>query len=166
MPLSDLYEAQAREAARAVGRDGPALDSDEEEEKEQAQELHADEEMPDAASEAAGGANSTSTEQTREAHGPYCIEEGWELVAVPDTQEGQLQLFKPKWRHWWKNKRIAHIFDDGWFTGTSRDKQLLEGKVHWVFYYHAMGRTTYVHSLLPEEHGLTNSWVVIAKSKK
>ena len=53
-------------------------------------------------------------------------------------------------------ERIAHIFDDGWFTGTSRDKQLLEGNVHWVFYmyYHAIGRTTYVHSLLPEEHGL------------
>ena len=69
----------------------------------------------------------------------------------------------------WKGSKLAHIFDDGWTTGTYRRKY--KGQVngnsdpHWVFYYNS-GKCDYVHSLLLKEYGATGSWVIIKKQQR
>ena len=60
---------------------------------------------------------------------------------------------------WWRGRKLAHVFDDGWdegaFQGRTKDD-------HLVFYYKT-DKTKFSHSLLFEEHGVTKSWVVIEK---
>ena len=60
----------------------------------------------------------------------------------------------------WRGKRIAHIFDDGWDEGTfqKREKELL------VFHYAAVPMK-YAHSLLLEEWGVSKSWVIVEQPK-
>ena len=57
---------------------------------------------------------------------------------------------------WWRRKRLAHIFDDGWDEGTFQGRE----KNHLVFYYKS-ANIKYAHSLELEEHGVAKSWVVI-----
>ena len=121
MPLSDLLEAQALEAQNFSGRVGLSLDDDDDDddnvEKDDAEQEQIEAGKAGASlEEPEATANSTATEQTREAHGPYCMQEGWALVSLPDSAAGQLEQFAKQ--KWWRNKRIAHIFDDGWYTGT------------------------------------------------
>ena len=88
-----------------------------------------------------------------------------ELVALPegsDSQAGWEAAARKK--KWWSGKRIAHIFDDEWGTGTYQKDEMQGGKRHFVFYFKDLN-LKYAFGLLLEEHGLTESWVVIRKRK-
>ena len=73
---------------------------------------------------------------------------------------------------WFKGKRLAHIFDDGWYGGSFKRKFLGEtasenwggNADRWIFYYNEF-KLEYGHVLLIEEYGLTRSWVAIEKCK-
>ena len=57
----------------------------------------------------------------------------------------------------WRGKRLAHIFDDGWDEGTFQGRE----KKHLIFLYHPPGGSfKYAHSLDLDEHGVSNSWVI------
>ena len=94
--------------------------------------------------------------------------EGWELVPLPggsDTQGGwEVNALK---KQFWRGKRLAHIFDDEWSTGTYQKDEMEDGNWHFIFYFSLRDLgIRYYFGLLLEEHGLTKSWVVIEKSKK
>ena len=166
MPLSDLLEAQARAAVRRVRRDGPRLtdeDSEDEETKEENDQYDTAGTTTEGGSSGEAAANTTETAQIRAAIGPYSPRGGWKVSPQPASTQ-------PEWdvacnaRGSWTNKKLAHIFDDGWRTGTYKRKYLGSKYtgVHWVVYYGDF-KEEWVHSLLLSEYGLTKSWVVVEK---
>ena len=70
-----------------------------------------------------------------------------------------------KRKKWWSGKRLAHIFDDEWNTGTFQRVEKLQDELHYIIYYKDLN-LKYTHSLLIEEHGVTKSWVVIKPKKR
>lgn len=163
IPLVDLYQAQAREARRQMQRDGPLLDADDSESDDEAKAADDNLVAPDNDADV-GAANSETTEQTRVALGPFQMPPDMELVSLPegsDTQAGWEREARAK--KFWSGKRLAHIFDDEWSTGTYQKAEILNGKLHFAFHYKDL-KMKYSHGLLLEEHGLLKSWVVIQKA--
>ena len=81
-------------------------------------------------------ANSETTEQTRQAIGPFNIPADYEVVTLPagsDTQGGWENNCRKK--KWWSGKRLAHIFDDNWLLGTYQKEEKLRGDSHFIFFY-------------------------------
>ena len=112
-----------------------------------------------------GVANSVNTQQTRQALGPFMPREGWEIVPLPEAANSQENWAKLATKSWWRNKKLAHIFDDEWDEGVFKNKLTDDGQPHWDFYYHK-NKLRYVHSLLLEEHGMAASWVVIKPASR
>ena len=74
------------------------------------------------------------------------LKEGWAVVPVPaTTQEEWKGNCKKKW---WKGRRLAHIFDDGWYDGSFKRKFPGECATdRWMFYY-SDDKLEYGHVLL------------------
>ena len=154
VPLSDLQEAQARSDARASERDGPALSESEDDDGEESA-------TGDAASAAANDEEEEeTTEQLREAVGPFVPDVGWVVQSEPaDSQDAWAAMASQKVT--WKGSKLAHIFDDGWTTGTYRRKY--KGQVngnsdpHWVFITIPASAITcircYLRSMAPQGAG-------------
>ena len=167
MPLSDLLEAQARAVARRARRDGPRLteeDSDDENMQEENDQYDTTGTTTEGGSSGEAAANSTDTEQIRAAVGPYSPPSGWKVAPQPAATQPEWEVACNARGFWTSNKKLAHIFDDQWRTGTYKRKYLGSkySGVHWVVYYGDL-KEEWVHSLLLSEHGLTKSWVVVEK---
>ena len=69
-------------------------------------------------------------------------------------------------RSWWENKRLAHLWEDGWDTSTFRRKfggRLAEGAPNRYFFFYATDRTEWSHTLPINEYGAGRTWVVFSK---
>ena len=67
---------------------------------------------------------------------------------------------------WWRNKRLAHLWEDGWDTSTFKRKfggRLEEGAPDRYFFFYATDRTERSHTLPINEYGAAQTWVVITK---
>ena len=98
-------------------------------------------------------------EAIQQSHGVYTPADGWQVCPKPaDTQDAWAAEMKKmkKGASFWRSKRLAHIFDDGWDEGVfhRREKDLL------IFHY-ASVPMKYAHSLLLEEWGVSKSWVIV-----
>ena len=88
----------------------------------------------------------------------------WRVCPLPapaSTPEEWLAKIKTmnKRTPFWRNKRLAHIFDDGWdmatFQGRERDR---------LIFFYATDQSKWAHSLDFDEHGISKSWVILEKS--
>ena len=62
----------------------------------------------------------------------------------------------------WARHRLAHIFADGWSTGSHKRKMtLMEAPTGTLLYYYQDLKQEIVHTLLLEECGVSNKWVII-----
>jgi len=62
----------------------------------------------------------------------------------------------------WAGHRLAHIFADGWSTGSHKRKMtLMEAPTGTLLYYYQDLKQEIVHTLLLEECGVSNKWVII-----
>ena len=157
VPFHDILQEQQRRARAAkADRLSGIVDSDDEDEEQNGDDESKDEEQ-------AGGMDQITTEEIQSSHGPYTPPKGWVTVALPADDEVAWADFKDKMKRgsaWWRGRRLAHIFDDGWDDGTFQGGTK-DG--HLVFYYKAVPMR-YSHSLLFDEHGVGKSWVVIEKA--
>jgi hypothetical protein len=152
MSLCDLLEEQAKEARAAVRCDIRLAEDDEEDDE--------DEEKEEV-DEAAAGAQVT-TEAIRASHGVYTPPVGWQIFPAPCRTEGEWATEMKKMKKgsaFWRGKRLAHVFDDGWDEGTFQGRT---GK-HLVFFYKSVPMK-YGHSLDFEEFGVAKSWVIIGEA--
>jgi hypothetical protein len=106
VPLHDLLEAQAKEARDARTE----FDSEPEDDDTPAPPEN------DGAMEVDGMSQQT-TEEIQASHGVYTPSPSWSVCPLPaSTSEEWLALIRTmnKRTPFWRNKRLAHIFDDGW----------------------------------------------------
>ena len=62
----------------------------------------------------------------------------------------------------WAGHRLAHIFADGWSTGSrKRTMTLLEVPTGTLLFYYKDIKQEIVHTLLLEEYGVPKKWVII-----
>jgi len=62
----------------------------------------------------------------------------------------------------WAGCRLAHIFADGWSTGSHKRKRtLLEAPTGTLLFYYKDIKQEIVHTLLLEEYGASKKWVII-----
>jgi len=62
----------------------------------------------------------------------------------------------------WAGHMLAHIFADGWSTGShKRKKTLLEVPTGTLVFYRKDIKKEIVHTLLLEEYGVSKKWVII-----
>jgi len=62
----------------------------------------------------------------------------------------------------WAGHRLAHIFADGWSTGSHKRKMtLLEAPTGTLLFYYKDIKQEIVHTLLLEEYGVSKKWVII-----
>jgi len=62
----------------------------------------------------------------------------------------------------WAGHRLAHIFADGWSTGSHKCKvTLLEAPTGTLRFYYKDIKQEIVHTLLLEEYGVSKKWVII-----
>ena len=97
--------------------------------------------------------------QAREEAGPYVPPVGWHVLPAPASEDGGWQNMLPDYR--WTKKRLAHYWiDHGWDVASCRgyDHRAKRSK----FYYKSDKQTCMTHSLLIEDYGMTNTWVIIA----
>ena len=166
MPLSDLLEAQALEAQNFSGRVGLSLDDDDDDD-DNVEKDDAEQEQTEAGK---AGASLEEPEALPTAPRPSRLARRTDRTACRrDGRSSVCQTLPPASWSSLPSRNGGRISGSRTFSMTdgtrAPTKQMLQGKVHWDFYYHSMDKSRYVHSLLPEEHGLTKSWVVIAKSK-
>ena len=86
---------------------------------------------------------------------PTGYKEGWDVL-----QKSSIALDKFQWS---PQQRIAHIFNDGWLTGSFQKK--VDG-TSYMFYYKSPWGQNVVHELKMEQYGKTKSWVIIQQNKK
>ena len=101
-----------------------------------------------------------TTEQLQSSHGPFSPPPTWPIMPSPAANEDAWTELKKGMKancKFWKDKQLAHIFDDGWDLGTFQKRE----KTHLVFSYSEVVAFKYAHSLLLEEWGPTKSWVVL-----
>jgi hypothetical protein len=114
--LCDLLEEQAKEArAQAAVRCDIRLAEDDDE---------FEEEEKDEEDEAADGAQVT-TEAIRASHGMYTPPVGWKIFPAPCRTEGDWATEMKKMKKgsaFWRGKRPAHVFEDGWDEGAFQDR--------------------------------------------
>ena len=83
-----------------------------------------EEEEEDEEDEAADGAQVT-TEAIRASHGVYSPPVGWKIFPALYRTEGGWATEMKKMKNgsaFWRGKRLAHVFDDGWDEGTSQGR--------------------------------------------
>ena len=62
----------------------------------------------------------------------------------------------------WAGHRLAHIFADGWSTGShKREMALLEALIEKLLFYYKDIKQEIVHTLLLEEYGVSKKRVII-----
>lgn len=203
IPLSDLLHEQAKQARRErrcdvrldSDDDGTDDDDDEDDVMETGDASGASgggdasgasgEGGDDAA--AAGRMSQTTTDALQAAAGAYNPPPGWSIDPKPAaSQEDWTQQIArmKKGSAFWRNKRLVHVFDDGyaacacarlwgtesearaaarsprrWDEGTFQHRE----RSHLVFYYKS-DNTKYAHSLDLDEWGVAKSWLVITQS--
>ena len=94
------------------------------------------------------------TEQLQSSHGPFSPPSTW-MHGPSSLKKGMKANCK-----FWKDKQLAHIFDDGWDLGTFQKRE----KTHLVFSYSEVVAFKYAHFLLLEEWGRTKLWVVLEQA--
>ena len=92
-------------------------------------------------------------------HGAFVPPVGYKVLAAPSTVTYEkMHTAIP-----WSNKKIAHIFDNGWIVGTFRGKRKVRTtSPEWEVYY-ADDRRVWKHSLDLAEYGCEGTWVIIEK---
>ena len=100
-----------------------------------------------------------------QAHGAFEPPAGWVVAAAPDSD-------KYEWMdraYAWSNRKIAHLFQNGWATGTFRGKSSRgrdeDNNCQWDVYYHCE-RRTWVHKLPLSEYGCAGLWAILEKARK
>ena len=97
--------------------------------------------------------------------GPFTVPTGYSLVDKPaETQEAWDALCSKS--SWWRNKRLAHLWDDGWDTSTFKRKfggRLEEGAPDRYLFFYIADRTECTHTLPIDKYGAARTWVVISK---
>ena len=67
----------------------------------------------------------------------------------------------------WAGHRLAHIFVDGWSTGSHKRKgTLLEAPTGTLLFNYKDIKQEIVHTLLLEEYGVSKNWVIIIKRRQ
>ena len=132
------------------------------------------EEAGDGASAGAGDARmpQETIEAIREGYGPFTPEAGWQARPAPaDTEELWLAQMKKMKKNcsFWKGKRIAHIFSNGWAVGTFSHRETYRRATRLVFLYrdpppYQAKWYKYGHSLELEDHGVSALWVILEKA--
>ena len=62
----------------------------------------------------------------------------------------------------WAGYKLAHIFADGWSTGSHKRKMtFLEAPTGTLLSYYKDIKQEIVHTLLLEEYGVSKKWVII-----
>ena len=102
-----------------------------------------------------------TTEEIQTSHGPFNPPPGWAILPKPAPTAAEwvdmIKTFK-KGHGFWRGKRIAHIFDDGWDMGTFQQRE----KLHLVFFY-SSDSTKFAHSLSLDDWGVSKVWVIVEK---
>lgn len=64
----------------------------------------------------------------------------------------------------WRNRRLAHKFDDGWYLGSFQGKVTEgENKGKWEFFYQC-SRERFAHVLATDQYGMDSIWVIVERS--
>jgi len=67
----------------------------------------------------------------------------------------------------WAGHRLAHIFADGWSTGSHKRKvTLLEAPTWTLLFNYKDTKQEIVHTLLLEEYGVSKKWVIIMDKRQ
>jgi hypothetical protein len=160
VPFHDVLEAQQRRARLAKeDRLSGLVDSDDDDDDGAAANVDG-EPPPNGDDGAAADDRQQTTEEIQASHGAYTPAAQWTTITLPAADEAAWAAAKKEMKRgdsWWRGRKLAHIFDDGWDEGTFQGRTKDD---HLVFYYKT-DKTKFCHSLLFEEHGVTKSWVVI-----
>ena len=91
-------------------------------------------------------------------HGAFAPPHGYRVLPPPtlDTYRKMHTALA------WSNKKVAHIFDNGWHCGTFRGPRKVVGGVEWEIYY-SDDRRKWKHELPLGEYGCDRTWVIIER---
>ena len=166
VPLHELLQSQARAA-----RDARTEFDSSDDEHSSADESEGEE--GDGSNAAATGdgdgddgrmMDQRTTEEIQTSHGPFNPPPGWAILPKPAPTAAEwvdmTKTFK-KGHGFWRGKRIAHIFNDGWDIRTFQQRE----KLHLVFFY-SSDSTKFAHSLSLDDWGGSKVWVIVAKESE
>ena len=161
VPLHEFLQAQAREAQAAReafdDSDNEQIEAPEEADDEEGEDLEVDGDA--SMGGGVGMMDQQTTEEIQSSHGPYNSPLGWTIISLPAATGDAWKEFKSKMKAncaFWRDKKLAHIFNDGWDLGNFQRRE----KDHLIFHYGSDG-LKFAHSLLFKEHGVAKPWVIL-----
>jgi len=94
--------------------------------------------------------------------GPFQVPQHHEIIPLSILGCDQQNMEKILCDFKWAGHRLAHIFADGWSTGShKREMALLEALIEKLLFYYKDIKQEIVHTLLLEEYGVSKKWVII-----
>jgi hypothetical protein len=94
--------------------------------------------------------------------GPFQVPQHHEIIPLSILGCDQQNIEKHLCDFKWAGHRLAHIFADGWSTGSHKRKMtLLEAPTGTLLFNYKDIKQEIVHTLLLEEYGVSKKWVII-----